>query len=243
MIKKTCKACKDDLPISMFGVNNDKPDGFQITCTDCLKIAREKLKPLKELRQTDFIVGENWRPILNYEGIYEVSNLGRIRSVDRFISWEGNHPVLKRGQLLINRPKPLLKNQYMKQTLCKNGTRRYKNIHIAVAESFVENTYHKPFVNHINGIKNDNRAINLEWVTAKENTRHAMNLGTIDMNGEKCNFSKLTNTEVLEIREIYRKSLKFYKSTAEFCRWLCEKYNVSDGCIRQVVVRKTFKHI
>jgi hypothetical protein len=77
-----------------------------------------------------------------------------------------------------------------------------KIIHRLVAESFILNLHNKPCVNHINGIKSDNRFENLEWCTVKENNIHAINLGLSGQApGEKHHMSKLKQKDVIEIKE------------------------------------------
>ena len=78
---------------------------------------------------------------------------------------------------------------YLRLDISINGKRQYFYIHRAVAETFIPNPKNKPYVNHINGIKTDNRAKNLEWVTSKENTQHAVRIGLINaqtQGGKKC---------------------------------------------------------
>jgi len=66
---------------------------------------------------------------------------------------------------------------YRRVPLCENGKPRQTSVHILVAKAFIPNPNNKPYVNHINGIRYDNRVENLEWCTAKENIRHAWDTG------------------------------------------------------------------
>ena len=100
---------------------------------------------------------EIWRPIPNYEGYYEASNLGRIRSIYRY------KRVLK----------PMISNTgYERVDLFKNRHRRQYSVHRLVAITFVDNPDNKPFVNHRDENKINNCADNLEWVTHVENCRY-----------------------------------------------------------------------
>ena len=102
---------------------------------------------------------EIWKPVKDYEGLYEVSNIGNIRSITRY------KKTLK----------PILnKFGYLYVTLYKNKKSSIKKIHRLVAEAFIPNDENKREVNHKSGIKIDNRVCNLEWSTSQENRLHAI---------------------------------------------------------------------
>ena len=101
---------------------------------------------------------ETWKPIAGYEELYEVSDLGRVRSLGN----DGTR-VLKGSKL---------KNGYLNVCLSKNGNKKTYSIHRLVALTFIPNPNDLPQVNHINEDKTDNRVVNLEWVSAKENCNH-----------------------------------------------------------------------
>lgn len=111
------------------------------------------------------IKNELWKDIIGYQGLYQISNFGNVKSL------KYNHT--KTEKLL----KPELSRGYLQVTLCKNkDVKRYK-ISRLVATFFIPNFEKKPFVNHINGIKTDNTVENLEWCTASENMIHAYKKG------------------------------------------------------------------
>lgn len=121
---------------------------------------------------------ERWKPAKGLESYYQVSTLGRFKSLKR----ESKHSrhvgvVCKRKERLFkihNMP-----DQYVLVAITIFGKTIRRSLHRIVAETFIENPDNKPCVNHKNGIKSDNRIVNLEWVTFKENTLHAFNKGLL----------------------------------------------------------------
>lgn len=112
---------------------------------------------------------EIWKPIKEYEGLYEVSNLGRVRSLDKIVKkWDGER--LLKGRVL---KENIGKFGYRKSILTKNHKAKTLLLHRLVANTFIPNPENKPQVNHIDGNKGNNNVDNLEWVTASENVKHA----------------------------------------------------------------------
>lgn len=114
---------------------------------------------------------EVWRDIPGYEGFYKASSQGRIRSVNRVTSTKKCE-----GKILRQYDKG---NGYYVISLCKNGNQKTNLVHRVIAQTFLENTKKLPQVNHKNGIKSDNRLINLEWCSRSENIQHAFKNGLI----------------------------------------------------------------
>lgn len=108
---------------------------------------------------------EIWIDIEGFEGLYQVSNLGRVRSLDRLdgANRRLTGKILKGGKH---------NGGYLRVTLCKNSVVYAKSIHRLVAEAFIPNPENKPQVNHIDEDKTNNTVSNLEWMTSKENINH-----------------------------------------------------------------------
>ena len=132
---------------------------------------------------------EEWRDIKNYEGFYEVSNMGRIRRVKRY---HGRTGVIK----------PQLNGRgYLHVRLSKNNKVEIRLVHRIVGEAFLQPDATRLYINHIDGQKDNNMADNLEWCTAKENYAHAVNvLGFKAARGFRKPNTKLSTEQVEAIR-------------------------------------------
>lgn len=105
---------------------------------------------------------EVWRDIKDYEGLYQISSLGRVRSLDRF---DSIGRFIKGKMLSYN----VDKDGYSCITLCKNGGEKKCKVHRIVAQTFIPNPDNKPCIDHINCERSDNRIENLKWCTHSEN--------------------------------------------------------------------------
>lgn len=114
---------------------------------------------------------ELWKDISGYEGYYQISNTGKVKSCSRIIT-RGN--IKQTIYPKIMSPSVNKRFGYKNITLRKNGIRAYFRICRLVAEAFIPNPLNKPCVNHKNGIKTDDRQCNLEWCTYSENMKHAI---------------------------------------------------------------------
>jgi hypothetical protein len=181
---------------------------------------------------------EIWKAILGYEGYYEVSNFGRVKSLARFVKgrWKDKgeyHPVAER--ILIQGIERVVKGGYHRVVLQKCGKVRYANVHILVLETFVGPRPKDLVGAHNNGNVDDNRLNNLSYKTQQENCldRYRHGRGVI---GEAVNTARLKGSEVLEIRRLFKEG----KMTINE---LAEKYNVHYDTIRYAVARKSWKHL
>jgi len=166
---------------------------------------------------------EIWKDIPRYEGYYMASNLGRIKSIKR----QGSPGNIR---------KPRLQHKgYLKLNLNKNGNGKMEFVARLIAKTFIPNPENYNQVNHINGIKIDNRAHNLEWCNNSQNRLHAFKIGLINKPvGELNSNAKLTRKEVNEIRSFHKRY-----SLQE----LSKMYNISTQQIRNIVLNKSWKHI
>ena len=117
---------------------------------------------------------EVWKDIKGFEGLYQISNLGRVRSLDRPVKQRGNSIQIKKGKIIVQS-----KNHkgYPTTNMSKGNKRYGRPTHRLVAETFIPNPENKDQVNHIDGDKLNNSVENLEWMTGKENIRHAIENG------------------------------------------------------------------
>ena len=126
------------------------------------------------------MIFEIWKPVTNYEGLYEVSNLGRVRSLD--FKRTGKERVLKPGTDT---------KGYLRVILYKNGEKAIKKVSRLVAEAFIPNPENKPTVDHINKQRDDDRVENLQWFTYGENNKKAYDQGRVISDKQKSACAKM----------------------------------------------------
>lgn len=178
---------------------------------------------------------EEWKSIGDGKD-YMISNLGNIKSLDRFV------PTIHGKELFIKgitmKPK-IDRYGYITIALVIDKKKIYPTIHRLVAKAFIPNPENKAQVNHINGIKKDNRVENLEWCSNLENIRHSVSIGLRDnapKRGIDCNLSKLKEEDIVYIRNHYnKKSSNLKKLAGMFC--------VSQGTISLIVRKLIWSHI
>lgn len=131
-----------------------------------------------------------WLPVSDYEGFYEVSNTGLVRSVDRVVTGIDGINYPRKGRVL--KPNPHKDTQYLIVSLWKENVGTSFYVHRLVCTAFHPNLDNKPEVNHINGIRYNNYSDNLEWSTRTENADHAIQTGL------KTYTNRLTKAEFIE---------------------------------------------
>lgn len=124
---------------------------------------------------------ETWQPVVGYEDAYEVSDHGNVRSLDRWavVGGRWGEPIRRkyRGRVLKTTDNGV---GYLVVHLCDETGRKTALVHRLVASAFTKAEQGKAFVNHRNGDKHDNRAVNLEWCSRSENMQHAHDTGLLD---------------------------------------------------------------
>ncbi len=175
-------------------------------------------------------IQEIWKDIIGYEGLYQISNLGRVKVMARNKNvWQASY-ISKEKVLKQN----LSTSGYYQVALQENNISKHFKVHRLVAIAFIPNPENKPQVNHINGIKTDNRLENLEWATASENRQHAFDIG-LNKRGEKHYSTKFTDNDVLDIKERLKKG--------ESCTSISMLYKVHRKTISHIKNNITWKHL
>ena len=172
---------------------------------------------------------EIWKPVVGYEGCYEVSNLGRVRSLDREVRGESNSVCLRKGRIL----KPGATWGYLYVTLCSEGKVKHCRVHRLVLAAFRGES--ELDVNHINHVKADNRLENLEYVTVKENISHMVKANR-QACGEKIGIAKLDEEAIQRMRELYSEGWLTYEDLSII-------FKVAESTVSQIINRKTWKHV
>ena len=166
-------------------------------------------------------IKEIWKDIEGYEGLYQISNKGKVYSLrlEKFLKFSKNKKGYLQVQFTVN---------------CKFKTFK---IHRLVALAFIPNPFNLPEVNHKDGDKLNNNDWNLEWNTSQQNILHAIRTGLrVAAKGEKQHSAKLIEKEVLEIRELYKTGKYSQKEIGN-------KYNVHKGTIQAIIANVHWKHI
>lgn len=172
---------------------------------------------------------EIWKDIKGYEGLYQVSNLGNVKSLNRNKIYKDT--FIKINERLL---KPSTnKGGYKQVVLYKNDSKKTFKVHRLVALVFLDNSNQYLEVNHKNGIKHDNYVNNLEWCNHSQNVQHSFdNKLQIPLCGEKHGMSKLNKEDILNIKQSLLSSRKIAKN-----------YNVNKSTILRIRNNQIWKHL
>jgi len=172
---------------------------------------------------------EIWKTIKGYEGYYEISNLGRIKALERIVD---NHSMFLKKikeKILTN---SISKTGYYTTSLSIKAVKKTFKIHRLIAINFIENHNNYPCINHIDGNKLNNDIYNLEWCTIKQNNYHAEINGLKKDYGVNNSRSKLSISDVIFIR---KSNLKLKE--------LSNIYKLNESTISKIRLFKTYKKL
>lgn len=158
-------------------------------------------------------VREIFVPLKGYKGYYKISNLGNIISLSKRIPCSSGKTRLLKERIL---PNTVHVFGYVRRSLSRDTIAKEYAVHRLVWVSFKGKIPKGKEINHINGIKNDNRLLNLELATRKENIQHAIRTGLLNTRGEGSPNSKLTTKQVIKIRKNKKKGHSLSKIGKEF---------------------------
>lgn len=181
---------------------------------------------------------EIWKDVVGYEGLYQVSDMGRVRSLDRVVTlnrWGRTDYKHIKGIMLKLNPTTA---GYSSVRLCgRTPKAKHALVHILVAAAFIGPCPPKHEVNHKWGIKTDNRVSELEYLTPSENQKHSFRvLGTHIRKGEEHHMVKLTDDKVLEMRRLW--------NTGDYTQvGLGAMFGVSFQTAHLVVRHKIWRHL
>ena len=176
---------------------------------------------------------EIWKDIEQYQGLYQVSNLGRVRSVDRWLTYKGDSKKFWKGCIIKTNPNNC---GYLRVGLVKDRKQIKYFVHRLVAESFLDNTCNFSQVNHIDGNKENNRVENLEWCDKYYNIKHSIDTGLrSDMIGTNNHQSKLDDQKVREIKMLLKKDVT--------CTEIANIFSVSISVISCIKTGKRWTHV
>lgn len=169
---------------------------------------------------------EIWKDISGFEGLYQVSNFGRVKSFYK-------HKTHAPGSVIQG---SINTKGYQCVNLYKKDNKASKRVHQLVAQAFIDNPENKPQVNHIDGVKTNNRVDNLEWCTNTENSHHAFRTGLIKpLKGESNGRAKLTEKDVIIIRALHQEGVDY--------KILTKVFPVNNATMHKIISNQLWKHL
>lgn len=166
----------------------------------------------------DNLPHEVWRDVKNYEGLYQVSNMGRVKS------FRGSKVRILQGHINLN--------GYVTVAFTTGGHSKSFFVHALVAQAFIPNPAKKDTVNHKRGKKSDNRVSELEWLTRSENMKHAFRIGLVKAK------RRLSDDDVRYIRKVYKKGNHRLGAKA-----LARQFGLDEKTIWLIANRKTYRDV
>lgn len=168
---------------------------------------------------------EEWRDVIGYEGLYQVSNLGRVRSLDRYACCKNNSQRLIKGRVLAF---DYDKDGYPRVCLSNNGKHITVQVHRLVAQAFLPNPDNLPCINHKDECITNNRVDNLEWCTYKYNNNYGTHMEKINKNRT----DGLFKAKKVGMYSLEGKLLNTFKSVTAAAKYLNKSYNanISSAC-------------
>lgn len=171
---------------------------------------------------------ERWQEIEGFEGLYEISDEGRVRSLPRVVPFRVNFSRRVRGGL---KALTLDKDGYLQVSLSKFGVPYTRKVHRLVADAFIERSEFDEDVNHKDAFKANNHWRNLEWCTHKENSEHAAQIDLMAY-GSRHGLAKLSEADIPVIRQLFYQGWTY--------RAIAENFEVSIATISDVIKGKTW---
>jgi hypothetical protein len=182
---------------------------------------------------------EEWRPISGFEGLYEISSQGRVKSLPRLIIRRDGKRLTVPGRILKTNPNG---RGYPRVSLCNCGISIWIMVHSIVAATFLPpppgpmGSKHGEYtVNHKDGNKINNHVDNLEYVTGADNVLHSRRMGLLDIRGSKNGRAKVGPEDVRKIRQLYAQG---YRQ-----KTIAAKVGVHQTTISRIILRKGWGHI
>ena len=175
---------------------------------------------------------EQWRAVPGWEGLYEVSDLGRVRSLDRLTRPGGRgRGQRRRGRVLVLRPTA---KGYRSVSLCSEAGQRTRLVHHLVLDAFVGTKMPGQECRHLNGDRADNRLVNLAWGTSAENHNDTVRHGRTTQ-GERNPMAKLSEADVRAIRAA--------RARGESQRSVATRFGITPTLVSQIDRRVVWRHV
>ncbi len=174
---------------------------------------------------------ETWRPVVGYEDAYEVSDFGRVRSVNRVITRIDGRLLPLTGMI---RAQHIGRGGYLQVSLSRDSTTRAARVHILVAKAFLSRPAGEVEVCHRNGNPRDNRVANLRWGTHKSNVEDAIRLGTFARGSMRAT-AKLSEESIPDVRRLAREGVSYNE--------IGRLFGVHHATIRSAVIGRSWSHV